>query len=87
MKFSIITPCRNSAHYLPETIRSVLEQSALHQGTAELEYYILDGASTDQTAEVVSRFPHAAITFRSEPDEGLYDAVATGLAQASGEIL
>jgi glycosyltransferase involved in cell wall biosynthesis len=87
VKFSIITPCRNSAHYLPETIRSVLEQSALHQGTAELEYYILDGASTDQTAEVVSRFPHAAITFRSEPDEGVYDAVATGLAQASGEVV
>jgi glycosyltransferase involved in cell wall biosynthesis len=60
VKFSIITACRNSAHYLPETIRSVLEQSALHQGIAELEYFIIDGASTDETAEIVSHYRQAS---------------------------
>jgi glycosyltransferase involved in cell wall biosynthesis len=75
VKFSIVTACRNSAPHLPETIRSVVEQSALTQGIAELEYFIIDGASTDATAEVVSCFPHESITFVSEPDAGLYDAV------------
>ena len=46
MKFSVVTPCRNSASHLPETIRSVVEQSALKLGLAELEYFIIDGAST-----------------------------------------
>ena len=87
MKFSIITACRNSAHYLPETIRSVLEQSALHQGIAELEYFIIDGASTDETAEVVSHYPQAPITFISEPDDGLYDALAKGFAKARGDVV
>lgn len=87
VKFSIVTACRNSAPHLPETIRSVVEQSALTQGIAQLEYFIIDGASTDATAEVVSRFPHESITFVSEPDAGLYDAVVKGFARATGDVV
>ena len=87
MKFSIVTPCKNSASLLPETVRSVVEQSALKQGTAELEYLIIDGASTDATAEVVSAYLHEPITFLSEPDAGLYDAVVKGLVRATGDVI
>jgi glycosyltransferase involved in cell wall biosynthesis len=87
VKFSIVTACRNAARYLPETIESVVEQSALTQGNAELEYFIIDGASTDETPEVVSRYRHEPITFLSEPDAGLYDAVIKGFTKARGDVV
>jgi hypothetical protein len=87
VKFSVITACRNSASLLPETIRSVVEQSALKQGIAELEYFIIDGASTDETAEVVSRYLHEPISFLSEPDAGLYDALVKGFQRATGDVV
>ena len=88
MKFSVITPCRNSAPLLAETIPSVVGQSALKQGVAELEYLIIDGGSTDATAEIVSAYrDHKAVIFVSEPDSGLYDAVAKGFQKATGDVL
>jgi glycosyltransferase involved in cell wall biosynthesis len=87
VKFTIVTACRNSAPHLPATIESVLNQSALAQGAAEVEYFIVDGASTDATAEVVSRYRHNSIVFTSEPDAGLYDAVVKGFARCNGEIV
>jgi glycosyltransferase involved in cell wall biosynthesis len=87
VKFSIITACRNSAPYLPDTIRSVVEQSALTQGIADLEYFIIDGASTDGTPEVISRYRHELMTFVSEPDAGLYDAIVKGFARATGDVV
>ena len=87
MKFSVITACRNAASLLPQTINSVLGQSALKQGMAELEYLIIDGASTDATADVVARYQHPAIRFLSEPDSGLYDAVVKGFVQATGDVV
>jgi glycosyltransferase involved in cell wall biosynthesis len=87
VKFSIITACRNSAAHLPATIQSVIKQSALAQGMVSAEYLIIDGASTDATAEVVSRYRHDSIVFTSEPDSGLYDAVAKGLAKAAGDVV
>jgi glycosyltransferase involved in cell wall biosynthesis len=72
---------------MPETIKSVVEQSALRQGIAKLEYFIVDGASTDATAEVVSRFRQESVTFVSEPDGGLYDAVAKGFTRATGDVV
>lgn len=87
MKFTIVTACRNSASYLPDTIRSVVEQSAVKQGIVELEYLIIDGASTDETAEVVSSHPHESLRFVSEPDSGLYDAVVKGFRRATGDVV
>jgi glycosyltransferase involved in cell wall biosynthesis len=87
VKFSIVTPCKNSASLLAETVRSVVEQSALKQGIAELEYFIIDGASTDATAEVVSPYLHEPISFLSEPDSGLYDAVVKGFKKATGDVV
>ena len=87
MKFTIITACRNSAPHLSETIESVLDQSALAQGNVHVEYFIVDGASTDSTAEIVSRYRHDSIVFTSEPDAGLYDAVAKGFMKSNGDVV
>lgn len=50
-RFSIITPSYNRAHYLPETIESILDQSV-----TDFEYFILDDGSQDNTKEVVSKY-------------------------------
>jgi glycosyltransferase involved in cell wall biosynthesis len=87
VKFTVVTACRNSGRHLPETINSVLGQSALREKMAELEYLIIDGASTDTTEQLVSNYLAAPITFISEPDAGLYDALAKGLRKATGDVV
>ncbi|MCS7227228.1 MAG: glycosyltransferase [Gloeomargarita sp. SKYB31] len=87
MKFSIITPCYNAAAYLPETIESVLQQTAVRSGQVELEYWICDGGSTDGTLELLKNYNHPALRIHSAPDQGMYDALAQGLSQATGEVI
>lgn len=85
MKFSIITPCRNASRYIAETVRSVVSQ----QGDFSIEYLIMDGASTDDTLDIVNGLaePSADRTIKiySEPDTGMYEAVAKGLRLATGD--
>jgi glycosyltransferase involved in cell wall biosynthesis len=85
--FTLITPCRNSAHLLPETIESILTQSALREGLVQLQYLIIDGASSDNTADVVQPYLQQGVQFFSEPDLGMYDALAKGLQRATGDIV
>lgn len=89
MKFSIITPCFNAEQYIEETICSVVNQSAIVSGRAELEYIICDGGSTDRTVEIakaVSAQSRSQVKIISEPDAGMYDALSKGLQLASGDI-
>ena len=89
MKFSIITPCFNAERYIEETVLSVVNQSAILSGRAELEYIICDGGSTDKTVEIVKSVTlnsQSQITIISEPDLGMYDALSKGLKIASGNI-
>jgi glycosyltransferase involved in cell wall biosynthesis len=85
MKFTIVTPCRNAESLIGDTMRSVLEQSALASGRAELQYIICDGASTDGTLDAVRRFESPHVTIDSKPDSGMYDALARGFRQAEGD--
>lgn len=85
-KFSIITPCRNSAVVIGETIDSVLQQSALLAGRAELEYIICDGVSTDDTLEIVKKYSDQRIKISSVLDRSMYDALARGLSIVTGDI-
>ncbi len=85
MIISIVTPCRNAAHYLAETIASLREQSAVRSGLVDLQHIVVDGASTDGTIELVEHIPDTELI--SEPDRGMYDALAKGLARARGEVI
>ncbi|MDO4721991.1 glycosyltransferase family 2 protein [Porphyromonas circumdentaria] len=80
-KISIITICYNAASTIVSTLQSVAEQTY-----GEIEYIVIDGASKDQTLQLVEQYtPYAHIT--SEPDRGLYDAMNKGIRQASGDYL
>ena len=83
MKISIITPTYNSAATIARTIDSVLEQDY-----TDLEYIIVDGASTDKTQEIILSYQDKIdIKFISEPDQGIYDAMNKGVKLATGEIV
>ena len=82
MKISIITVCHNSQNTIEETINSVINQSAQHQ----IEYIIIDGASTDRTINIIKEYQKSySINLVSEPDEGIYDAMNKGVKIAKGE--
>lgn len=82
MKVSIITVVYNNAATIKDAIDSVLSQTYKN-----IEYIIIDGASTDGTVEIVKSYGDKIATFISEPDRGLYDAMNKGIALATGEIV
>jgi glycosyltransferase involved in cell wall biosynthesis len=79
--FSIITVVYNGAKFLPQTIESVLWQTYTNY-----EYLIIDGASKDNSVELIQAYQaiNARIKWVSEPDNGLYDAMNKGLRMATG---
>src|SRR5687768_4489903 len=83
MRFAIVTPSFNQAKFLEAAMRSVLEQ----QGTAEIEYVVMDGGSTDGSAEVIQRHASRLAHWESARDAGQYDAVTRGFARTSGDIM
>lgn len=84
LTFTVITPCQNAASRLAATLDSVRDQTAIAAGEVELQHIVIDGGSTDTTAEIIRRRNDDSVEFISEPDEGMYDAVAKGLRRATG---
>jgi glycosyltransferase involved in cell wall biosynthesis len=80
--FSIVTVVRNNAVQLEQTIQSLLSQTC-----QDFEYIIIDGESTDDFLEVVKRYPDPRITWTSEADRGIYDAMNKGIARSTGTII
>lgn len=81
-KITIVTPVFNGEAHIRETIESVLNQRY-----PNLEYIIVDGGSTDGTMKIVREFEDRLTCVISEPDKGMYDAVAKGFDRARGEVL
>lgn len=81
-KISVVTVTFNQAAYIEETIRSIL-----WQGYPNLEYIVFDGASTDNTLEILERYKSEIAYCISEPDKGQSNALNKGFARATGEIL
>lgn len=81
--FSIITITYNAAATVKATMDSVGEQSF-----ADYEHIIVDGASRDNTLDIVAASPRAQLRrVQSEPDNGLYDAMNKGIGLARGVYL
>ncbi len=81
-KISVITVCRNARNALEKTIKSVKGQSY-----GDIEYIVIDGASTDGSSEYLESLGDKIDILVSEPDRGIYDAMNKGIARASGEWL
>ena len=81
-KLSLITACFNSEKSILRTVNSVLNQTYPH-----LEYIIIDGASRDQTLQLLAPYRDRISTLISEPDRGIYDALNKGIRLAQGEII
>ena len=81
-KISVVTPTYNQGEYIEETIRSVLLQ-----GYPNLEYIIIDGSSTDNTARILNIYRSQLTYCVSEPDNGQSNAINKGFSQATGDIL
>jgi glycosyltransferase involved in cell wall biosynthesis len=81
---SIITPNKNGERFLEQTIQSVLAQRA---GEVDLEYIVLDGASTDGSLGIIERYRDMIDVVISEPDTGPAAAINKGLEMARGEII
>ncbi|MCD6356650.1 MAG: glycosyltransferase [Anaerolineaceae bacterium] len=79
---TIITPSFNQASFLDETIQSVLKQTY-----PNIEYIIIDGASTDGSVEIINNYAKKIAAWVSEPDEGQTDAINKGFSMAKGEII
>ena len=81
-KFSVITVTYNAGAVIEDTIQSVITQTYKN-----IEYIIVDGASTDKTMSIVNRYRDRIHTVVSEPDRGLYDAMNKGIRLATGDYV
>jgi len=82
MRISIITVVHNSAGTIKDALASVAAQT--HH---DLEHIVIDGASTDDTLNIVRSHGSRVTTMVSERDGGIYEAMNKGLALATGELV
>ena len=80
-RISIVTPSYNQGQFIEETIRSVLLQ-----GYPDIEYFVVDGCSADQTVEVIRKYERWLTYWTSEKDRGQAHAINKGLERCKGQI-
>ncbi len=82
VKISIVTVCINCVCLIEKTVKSVLEQDY-----DNIEYIVIDGASSDGTCEVIEKYRNRIAYYISEKDSGIYDAMNKGIKAATGELI
>ncbi len=82
LNISIITAVHNGRQCIGDCIESVLAQSY-----RDIEYIVIDGASTDGTPDIIKKYERHISKWTSEPDNGIYDALNKGLKQATGDVI
>jgi len=75
----VITVVKNGEATIERTIKSVMAQTFKN-----FEYIVLDGASTDETLEILNCYKNEIDLLISEEDSGIYDAMNKGIAKAQG---
>jgi len=79
---TVITVVYNGARFIEDTITSVLAQRGV-----DVEYWVIDGGSTDATPDIVARYAARLAGSISEPDRGIADAFNKGIDRAHGDYL
>ena len=79
---SIITVCFNSEKTIKNTINHVLAQTYTN-----VEFIVVDGGSSDNTAEIITQFERGIDYWVSEPDLGIYNAMNRGIGLSSGDYI
>lgn len=79
---SIVTPSFNQGQFLEETILSVLNQNY-----PNLEYFVIDGGSTDNSVEIIQEYASRLTYWESKPDRGQSHAINKGFKMATGELV
>lgn len=81
-KISIVTPSFRQGAFIEQTLRSVIDQEY-----PNLEYFVQDGGSEDDTVDVLKRYGGQIAGWASKPDGGQSQAINLGFANSSGEIM
>lgn len=81
-KLSVITVTYNAEKTLQRTLKSVAEQTYPF-----IEHVIVDGVSTDETVQLIQEHEGEGVSWISEPDKGLYDAMNKAMEMATGDWL
>jgi glycosyltransferase involved in cell wall biosynthesis len=82
IKISVITATWNCVSTLSDCLDSIAQQNYPHK-----EHVIIDGLSTDGTVDVINQHADQIDIFRSEPDNGIYDALNKGIQLATGDVI
>ena len=79
---TVITPSFNQGAFIEQTIRSVLLQNY-----PRVEYFVMDGGSTDNTKSVLEKYSPWITEWKSENDKGQSDAINKGFAKSTGDVV
>lgn len=82
MKVSIITSCYNREETIAQAIESVILQDY-----PDIEYIVVDGASSDNSLEIINRYRTQIAKVISETDSGMYEGINKGIKVATGDIV